>query len=222
LEGAAAPTPLPPEALDRRELARRTLAVLGRGGRRNPDVLLVDLGERRVVVKDFAPRGPLVRALLARWLVEREARAYARLAGHPNVPRLLARPDALALVFEHRPGRRLSRRLASSLPPDFLDRLEAAVAAMHERGVAHLDLRHRSNVLVDAGGDPVLIDFASAMCRSPDGGRLVGALWRALARLDRAALAKWRSRLQPSPPLDAAGGGGADASEARRGASRPT
>ena len=40
---------------------------------------------------------------------------------------------------------------------------------MHRRGVAHLDLRHRSNVLVGENGDPILIDFGSAITFHPGG-----------------------------------------------------
>jgi serine/threonine protein kinase len=86
---------------------------------------------------------------------------------------------------------------------------------MHARGVAHLDLRHRSNVLLAADGSPVLIDFGSAVCLRPGGlaARLVLPL---LARVDRGALRKWRAKLAAQPS-----GGGAS-SAGGRSASRPT
>lgn len=147
-------------------------------------------------MKDFAGRAPWLRATLGRWLIGRELRAYRALAGHSAVPRLLGRLDAYAFAVEHRPGRRLSRQRAAELPPDFLPKLERAVAELHARGVVHFDLRHRSNVLVDEAGAPVLIDFASALClrpaRWPD-----RALLRWLARFDQRALAKWRAKLAP-------------------------
>jgi serine/threonine protein kinase len=67
---------------------------------------------------------------------------------------------------------------------------------MHRRGVAHLDLRHRSNVLVGEDGDPILIDFGSALTFRP-GGLLARWLLPLLGRLDLAAVEKWRSRLSP-------------------------
>lgn len=65
---------------------------------------------------------------------------------------------------------------------------------MHRLGVVHLDLRHRSNVLVGKDGAPILIDFASAVCAHPSGmrGRF---LLPALARIDQQAFEKWRIRL---------------------------
>lgn len=190
---------LPP--VQRAELPRKTVALLHRGNRRNPDVLLVESAGRRFVVKDFAARGPLVRAFLGRWIAAREARAWRMLSGHPAVPRFLGRIDALAFAVEYRPGRRMSRRLAGRVPADFPERLEAALAEMHRRGVAHLDLRHRSNVLVDADGLPVLIDFGSALRFRP-GGLAARWLLPLLARLDLSAARKWRVRLAPpaGPP----------------------
>jgi RIO-like serine/threonine protein kinase len=180
-------------------------------------VLLVRREGRAFVVKDFSARAPWLRATLGRWLVARELRAYRALAGHPDVPRLLGRLDAHGFAVEYRPGRRLSRQRAAELPADFLARLECAVREMHTRGVVHLDLRHRSNVLVDEAGAPVLIDFASAVCLRP--GRWPGrVLLRWLARLDERALAKWRAKLAQPPAGSTVGGGSSDGG---RSASRP-
>lgn len=203
--------------ISRAELRARTLAILHRGGARNPDVLLVQAADGPVVVKDFAPRSALVRVLLGRWLTSRELRIYQRLDGLPAVPRALGRVDALAFAVEYRPGRRMSRRLAGALAPGFIERLAAAVRAMHARGVFHLDLRHRSNVLVDERGEPVLIDFASALV-IPQCGRLSAIAARWLARFDEAAIEKWRQRVEPG----LATGASTESSGARRGASRPT
>jgi hypothetical protein len=199
----------------RAALAASTIALLNRGSARNPDVLLVEHGGERLVVKDFAPRGALVRASVGRWIAAREARAYLQLEGHPAVPRFRGWIDPLAFALEYRPGRRMSRRLAGRVPVDFVARLDAALAEMHRRGVAHLDLRHRSNVLVGEDGRPVLIDFGSAVCFAPGS---AGARWLLplLARVDRGALAKWRGRLEP-----AAGAGGGPGAAQREPGSTP-
>lgn len=180
--------------ISRADLADCTKSILNRGNIRNPDVLLVELDGRRAVVKDFAPREAWVRRTIGRWITAREVRAWRTLDGLPSVPRFLGTIDALAFAVEYRPGERMSRKLAGRVPPDFLERLESALRDMHARGVAHLDLRHRSNVLMDADGEPVLIDFGSAWVFRP-GGLLARWLLPLLIRIDLAALEKWRSRL---------------------------
>lgn len=227
------------DGLSRVTLPDRILQVLKRGARRNPDVYLVQGEAGPVVVKDFAPRGWVMRRWLGPWLMRRELDAYAQLEGHPAVPRVLAVLDERAFVVEYRPGERVSRRLRGRVPADFADQLAAAVDGMHARGVAHLDLRHRSNVLADEKGLPVLIDFASAVRFRP-GSR--GARWLLplLAWFDGRAVAKWRVRVEPevqpdgSPPVAAApagsggesetpdGGASDGASASGRSASRPT
>jgi hypothetical protein len=184
-------------AISREELGRHTTAVLNRGNLRNPDVLLVEVGGRRLVVKDFSPRGFCVRTTIGRWITAREVRALRALDGMPAVPRYLGSIDSLAFAVEYRPGQRMSRKLAGRVPPEFLERLEAALRDMHRRGVAHLDLRHRSNVMVDDDGAPILIDFGSALTFKP-GGLLARWLLPLLGRIDLTALEKWRSRLSPA------------------------
>jgi len=173
--------------------------LLNRGNRRNPDVYLVAREGVRFVVKDFAPRGPWVRATLGRWVTRREARAWQALAGHPQVPGFRGMIDPLAFVVDYREGRRMSRKLAGQVPSDFADRLDRALEQMHARGVVHLDLRHRSNVLVGADGEPILIDFGSALVFAPGGWAARWVLpW--FARIDRRAARKWRRKLAVPKP----------------------
>ena len=208
-----------PRAFSRDELRAAKATLLSRGGLRNPDVLLVEREGERLVVKDFAPRGPLVRAFLGPRIAAREARAYQVLEGHPAVPRFRGWIDSLAFAVEYRPGQRMSRRLAAALPAEFLARLEAALREMHARGVAHLDLRHRSNVLLAEDGSPVLLDFGSAVCFRP-GSLGARALLPLLARIDLGALAKWRRKLAPGAQPGTGSGGGS--SGGGRSANRPT
>jgi hypothetical protein len=84
----------------RASLRGATRQILNRGNRRNPDVLLVEHAGETLVVKDFAPRGAIVRATLGRWIAAREARAYRQLEGHPSVPRFRGWIDPLAFAVE--------------------------------------------------------------------------------------------------------------------------
>jgi tRNA A-37 threonylcarbamoyl transferase component Bud32 len=182
--------------LTRANLRERTEDLLNRGSARNPDVLLVRAEGGRVVVKDFAPRSWLVRQTIGRWLTRREIRAYRTLADHPNVPNLVGEIDALAFALEYRPGRRLTRSTFKILPRDFAEELKRAIDGLHERGVAHLDLSHRSNVMIgESSRKPILIDFASAVCFEP-GGLAARTLLPWLARVDLRALQKWHKKIE--------------------------
>ena len=183
-------------ALTRDDYRARIVDVLNRGRRRNPDVFLVDWEGQRLVVKDFASRGPIVRRTLAPWSIRHEAEIYRRLEGHPAVPRLIGQIDELAFAVEFRAGRRMSRSLAGTIPAEFFADLVGAVDELHARGVTHLDLRHRSNLMVDEQGKPVLIDFASAVWMPPERW-WSKMLMPILTWIDRRALEKWRVRILP-------------------------
>jgi len=189
--------------IDRAQLAGATRQVLKRGRGIKPDVLLVDTPGGQVVVKDYALRPAWVRWRLGPWLARREQRIHRALAEVAAVPAALGAIDRLAFALEYRRGEPLSRALAERSGAEsiaqFLAALEASIAEMHAFGVVHLDLRHRDNLLMDDHAQPVLVDFAAAMCFRP------GSIWYRWYRptvlvYDRRALVKWRDRLRPGAP----------------------
>ncbi|WP_020670286.1 serine/threonine-protein kinase [Amycolatopsis nigrescens] len=101
--------------------------------------------------------------------MEREARALA-VVNHPNCVRvydLVEEPDGLALVMEYLEGRALATAVDNEGPLDDVaaGRLWAtmagALAAAHEKGVLHRDVKP-SNVILDPNGLAHLIDFGIA------------------------------------------------------------
>jgi len=209
-----------PAAITRADVSERVEAVLNRGGWGNPDVLLVRGDSGVAVVKDFAPRSAVVRNTWGRWMIRREQRAHARLVDIDCVPALFGAVDGLAYAMEYRPGIPLGRSLAEVLPVTFMPDLSAAISQLHERGVVHLDLRHRSNVLADAQGRPVVIDFGASICLDP---KRAAARWliRALGGFDHRALRKWRMKLAQPDVSPVASSGPGNGSEGSRGANRP-
>jgi predicted Ser/Thr protein kinase len=143
------------------------------------------------VVKDFRPRAWLVRNVIGRVLIRREARGLQKLAGVPGAPADAFCIDAYALAYRFVPGRGL-RRHAGALGPDFFAQLERAVAEMHTRArIVHLDLRNADNILVTASGEPMLLDFQSHLSL----GWMPGPLRRLTQRIDLAAIYKhWAKR----------------------------
>lgn len=163
---------------------------------------LVEAGGPPFVVKDVAPRGVLVRLLLGPWQLAREARAYERLAGVTGIPRFVGVVDRQAIALEYVEGKPLKDLPRGTLPAAFFDRLDALLAAMHARGVAHADL-HRGDVLLGPGGQPYLIDFSTSWVAS-DAAAPPGRIFAQCRLADLRSAAKLRRRYgppgSPAPP----------------------
>lgn len=166
------------------------------GASAKADVLLVDVGEGPIVVKDFAAK-PWWSRMLGRLQVARECRAYARLADVPGIARFIGRIDAQALALEHVSGEQLAfSPLRNTNGAQLVAQLRAIVTGMHAAGVYHQDLRGRENVLIRPDGTLVLVDLAGALCFRP-GGTLQRMLGPVLALSDESALLKWKALLAP-------------------------
>ena len=193
------------EDLTRENVDRYVVAEFGRPKWRDARVKLVEHGGRRAVLKDVRDCPPLVRFTLGRRLIAREFRIYRMLEGAEGVPRAYRMIDRDAFLVEHIDGQVLSRKKVGRglvVGPEFYERCLELVAALHRRGVVHLDLRNTKNVLFCEGGRPYLVDFASAIrlpgwlpCRE----RLLG--W--LGAADRAGVLKMKERLSPELLSDA-------------------
>ena len=113
--------------------------------------------DRELAVKTAAGRGPLL--AVNRHALRREYQAYLRLEGLAGIPVCHGLVEDRFLVLDlidARPFR------DSRIGPEFFDQLLQTIRAMHARGVAHGDLKRKSNLMVDTGGKPVLLDFGAA------------------------------------------------------------
>lgn len=161
---------------------------------------------RKAICK-FNRRQPIViipMAWLGRLLARREQRFMERLAGIEGIPVSLGPVEA--------GGRRLTNAVAHEwieghalaegerVNDRFFPRLAALLAEAHGRGVAHVDLHKRENILVDEAGRPHLIDFqiSFALPRSSRvAAALLGGVLRLLQRCDDYHLLKHRLRHRP-------------------------
>jgi RIO-like serine/threonine protein kinase len=147
------------------------------------------------VVKDFATRSFLVRNVIGRFLVRREASCLRRADGIAAAPRDAFRLDAYALAYRFVPGTSLRLIAKSALTAEFFPALEASLREMHARaGLVHLDLRNAHNILVTDDGLPSLLDFQSCV-----GTRwMPGPLRRFAESIDLAAIYKHWARRSPA------------------------
>jgi tRNA A-37 threonylcarbamoyl transferase component Bud32 len=139
-------------------------AVLRPATSTRPAVFRVMDGEVKAVVKDFSRLGFLYRNTVGRFLVWRESKAYRHLQGVDGTPRLFRVIDGLALVIEEIRGRSLENAYRDiTLPPSFFNELEDLVSRVHERGIAHCDLKKAANTLLGKDGRPYIIDWGAAI-----------------------------------------------------------
>ena len=182
-------------ALSRAALWASRLRTIHPGSATKASVWVASSPGGAVLVKDVAPMHPLFRVIHGRRVLAREERALAALAGAPGVPRLVARVDRDALAMEQLDAEPLRRHLDPRRLRCALAQLSERVAGLHARGVVHLDLRQKRNILVGVGGDAYLVDFQSALVLGTDGWR--GVLFRRLKRIDEGAVLKFKARYAP-------------------------
>ena len=143
-------------------------------------------------------------AWLGRLLAARERWFMDQLAGIQGIPESLGdvrvdgRPLANAVSHAWIEGHALAER--ERVDDRFFPTLEAILAAVHRRGVAHVDLHKRENLLVDEAGRPHLIDYQISFGLPAEGrlGRfLFGGFLRLLQRCDDYHLLKHRVKHRP-------------------------
>jgi len=127
---------------------------------------------RQVAVKFLAPKfaeNPDARARF-----DREARAMAAVS-HPNVVTIHQVGETEGrpyLMMEYVEGESLREVLEREAVPlvralDIAMQLASGLARVHERGIAHRDVKP-SNVIIDRDGRPRLLDFGLATSREDD------------------------------------------------------
>lgn len=177
--------------------SRLIVTVMKRGPWFKADIMRLQNDAGESILKDFSEKGWLMRWFGARQL-QRERRALRRLAGLPGIPVDLGEVPPCGLLLESMAGEAITRwrrRTREEIEP-MVGRLARLVDAIHDRGVAHLDLRKRDNVLVAADGTLSVIDFNASVCFAP--GSLAARLFfPVLQRIDQDAVLKWKALLLP-------------------------
>lgn len=157
----------------------------------SPVVSRIDFEGRPAVLKDYRTKSLL--GPLASVMIRREFRILQRLEGVAGIPRAYRILDRRALVTEFVEGRTIGKFRPGDLDDAVFRRLGRVVREMHARGVVHLDLRQKKNIVITPDGRPYLVDFASALVREGP----FRAIWELLLRVDRGALLKFKERNFP-------------------------
>jgi len=180
--------------MNRKQFQQHILRPIHVGKGFQSSVYLVNYGGEEVAVKDFAATPEWFRRFVAPFLVAREVRALRHLNGSPGVPRFIFRVDRLAFAMQYIEGTPLSTLHQGEVAPEVFPRIAQSIEAMHARGVAHGDIKRRSNLLLAPDGQIWIIDFAaSIVARGPLSTRLM----QAVARVDDKSLPRLKKAVAP-------------------------
>jgi hypothetical protein len=157
------------------------------------DVRVYRVDGTDVAVKDYGRRPLVVRNVVGRYLVRREAAAYEAARGLPGLPEFLGRIGPFALATRWVDAPPLSSFAAGTVDPRVFERVGAVLDALHQRGIALSDLHHR-DVLVGPGHEVHLVDLATSVVARDGAGPIRRALFRRFRDADRVALARMRAR----------------------------
>ncbi len=180
--------------MKRKEFETQILRAVHVGKGFQSSVYEVDWKGKRAAVKDFSKLPPLFRIFIAPILVKREVKALRHLDGTPGIPRFFGQIDRLSFAIELIEGQPVSGIHKGEMPPEVFGRMAKVVAAMHERGVAHGDLKRRSNLLLTPQNEIFIIDFAAAIVAR---GPISTKLMRAVAEVDDKSLPRLKKFVAP-------------------------
>ncbi len=183
------------EILMTREEIKRKSICLTKGNFGKPDLNQVEVEGRSLMIKDVGRKNFFLRWTLGLWLIHKEWKIYSRLTGIKGIPRPVERVDRFAFAMEFIPGRPILR--GEPLPSSFFSDLEQVLREVHARGVVHLDLRHKGNILLSEREEPFLIDFNSSFAFK-EKGFLRHYLFPLLRRVDYGGLLKLKKRIAPA------------------------
>jgi len=178
-----------------REEIEKNSVRLTKGHFGKPDLNQVEVGGFSYMVKDAREEKFFLRWTLGLWLIHKEWKIYSRLVGIKGIPRPIERIDRFAFAIEFIPGRPILR--GEPLPSSFFTNLESVLGQIHARGVVHMDLRHKGNILISEKGEPFLIDFNSSFAFK-EKGILRRYLFPLLRWVDYGGLLKLKKRISPS------------------------
>jgi len=180
--------------VNRKEIKERSVR-LTKGHFGKPDLNQVEVGGLSLMVKDVGEKKVFLRWTLGLWLIHKEWKIYSRLVGIKGIPRPIERIDRFAFATEFIAGRPIPR--GEPLPSTFFPDLEKVLREVHARGVVHMDLRHKGNILISEKGEPFLIDFNSSFAFK-ESGILRRYLFPLLRWVDYGGLLKVKKRISPS------------------------
>lgn len=183
--------------LTRKLIESNTVQYYRTAGGTRPDLRVVDVEDKKIIVKDFKKSDFLFRVIVGPILIRREFGALRNLLGVTGIPELVCKMDRFALAMEHISGTSLEHIESGVLTEDFYQNLHKVIDDMHSRGIAHCDLRSRGNVMLGDDGMPYVVDFAACVYRGRGINPFIKWLFNQFVLADNNAILRIKQRISP-------------------------
>ena len=159
-----------------------------------PDILIIKRGQQSLVAKDFRDKGWVARYIWGPLNLMYEKFLLNKLEGVGGVPQIIGLEDYNCLLISRIKGDEI-KKYGHLLSESYFDQLLEIAEHLHTRGVLHLDLGHKSNIMVDQHGNPAIIDFNSSLYLPPNS--LFQPLIRLLAKIDHYSILRLKIKFRP-------------------------
>jgi tRNA A-37 threonylcarbamoyl transferase component Bud32 len=151
------------------------------------NVYLYEGKGKRLIIK--TPIGWGLGRFVRTAMLRKEYRVYARLSQIQGTPRCYGLLDGRYLVLEYIGGTPMQSAEITNWTV-FFDSLLKLIKELHKAGVAHTDLKKKTNLLVVEGKLPYIIDFGVAIIRKPGLAPLNHYLYNLASKFDFNAYVK--------------------------------
>lgn len=149
--------------------------------------LLYSENGHNLVIK--VPLGNLLTRPVNLALLRHEYRVYQQLQGMQAVPTCYGMARNQYLVIEFIKGHTI-RQSRPDTDDEYYVKLFDAINEMHQRKVAHFDLKRKENLLVSENNEPIIIDFGVSVIRKEGFHWLNQALYKMAKQFDFNAWAR--------------------------------
>jgi serine/threonine protein kinase len=180
------------------DLITKNSGMLRASSSTRPAIWIVEENGVRAVAKDFSRNKFFFRNTVGRFLIWRERKAYRKLRGITGVPLLYRVIHGLALVTEEIPGRNLENlEKEIKIPDSFFEAMKELVTRIHDRGLAHCDLKRAPNTILGDNGLPYIIDWAASISEKEFSIPPLSLIYRRFKLDDHMAITKLKLRHSP-------------------------
>jgi predicted Ser/Thr protein kinase len=159
-----------------------------------PDIIVAESQGEFIVAKDFRDKIWVIRRLWGPLNIMYEKFILQKLIGVSGIPAFIGLEDYNCMLISYIDGDEI-KKLSHRLAPGYFDNLLKIAADIHAKGILHLDLGHKTNVMVRQNGEPAIIDFNTAVYLPKN--FIFSPLLRLLAKIDNLSILRLKIRFTP-------------------------